>query len=448
MGKGCATTTGDPALDQVSSDERARAEVAKQIRVKVVQLVEDIQQEEGRGGESLHAYSVKVETREMVDRTLQGVRIVERTVDPARGVICSVAVLDKANMAARIRAELEKTLAETGGYLAAADRAGQTGNPTEALRAYTLGMASLGPATVQAGLMRDLGYTAPPMPAHADVWQRWMNTLQAIRVRVLEGDGQKARPGKPLAAPLRLRAEMNGAVPAAGLPLRVLRAPEGLDMQQHVQTDRSGEAMLWVTRVPSGRTAIQEIAVGLDWERLLQERTDSVPAPDSDGWDAREVVITYRVPVPSDYRVGVAVYDGDTGRAMMGSPLQTALLEALQRSGFQTHDIFGMPGELPRAFSGKPSLVDARRRLEGLVDILVLGDVHVGTPRTSEGFVFCDSRMTVQGVALSSGGTLFSLDLKARAGHRNNELAINRSLEEIGKSLRAQAGEKLADALP
>ncbi len=449
VGTGCVATTADPAADRMSADELARAEVAKQIRVKVVQLVEDIQKEEKKDGQIKGSYSVTVKTREMVYRNLQGVSIVERTHDEATGMTCSVAVLDKAAMASRIRAELKKTLRETSAHLTAADLAEQEGNPTEALRGRTLALLNLTPASVEAGLLRDLGQAPPPMPARADIWKEWMKTLQGIRIAVTGGNRQKGQPGKPLPSPVTLRVVMNGTVPASDLPLKVLRAPARLDLQQEVRTDETGEASLLVIRVPAGRKAIQQIVLGLDWEKLLQGKTDDAGEPPWTDWDTRETVITYLLPVPGDFSVGVAVYDAETGRAMPRSPLQTALQEGLQKTGFVTRDIFALPGDLSRAFSQKPSLEEARRRLQGRVDILVLGDVSVGDPRKSSyDFVFCRSRMMVQGVSLSTGRTLVSLEVNAKGGALDNQTAVRKSMEGLGKKLRKELGEKLADALP
>ena len=46
IGTGCVASTADVADTRLSADELARADVAKQIEVKVVHLVEDFQKEE------------------------------------------------------------------------------------------------------------------------------------------------------------------------------------------------------------------------------------------------------------------------------------------------------------------------------------------------------------------------------------------------------------------
>jgi len=449
-GTGCVSSTSDAAADRASADERARADVAKQIRVRVVQVVQDMEREEKQSGrEAAGSYSISVETREVVDRNLEGVRIVERRRDPPPGMTCSVAMLDKAAMAARIREQLERTLQEVEAHGRAAGEADRGRHPTEALRERSLALRALGTATVQAGLLRDLGYAPPAMPVRAGLLNAWTDALQEIQVVAAGGDGQRARPGRPLSEPLRVRVCGAGGVPAVDLPLKVHRAPDGLEMQRSARTDSAGEAALPVVRVPPGREAVQQVVLGVDWDRLLAGKDESSGEAPWSRWDVREAVLTYRVPIPADYRVGVAVYDADGGQALVRSPVQSALQEGLQQTGFVTRDIFALPGGLLQVFQRKPTLEEARKSLGGKVDILVLGDVSVAPPRRSSyDLVFCRSRMSVHGIDLSTGRTLFSLEVGGKGGGLDNSTATRKALEDLGKKLRKAAGPKLADALP
>jgi len=186
----------------------------------------------------------------------------------------------------------------------------------------------------------------------------------------------------------------------------------------------------------------------LDWESLLQGEGGPPDRSSWTGWDAREAVLTYLLPVPADYRVGVVVYDA-TGKAMGRTPVQTALLEGIQRAGFVTRTILSLPGAVKKGFDRRPTLPEARRLLKGKVDLLVLGDFQQGEPRKSSyDFLFCRARMIVQGIDLSSGRTLISLDVTAKGGGLDRETAIRKSVENLGKKMRAEAGEMLARALP
>ena len=86
VGRGCVALTGEAATDRLEADQAARAEVAKQLEVKVIQVVEDMQREEQTDGKSTRVYSMSIRTQEFVDKTLKGVRIEARTRDEERGI--------------------------------------------------------------------------------------------------------------------------------------------------------------------------------------------------------------------------------------------------------------------------------------------------------------------------------------------------------------------------
>ncbi|MGW8323225.1 MAG: hypothetical protein ACWGSD_16880, partial [Thermodesulfobacteriota bacterium] len=112
VGKGCVAVTEEVSTDRLEADQAARAEVAKQLEVKVIQVVEDMQREEQMDGKTTHVYAMSIQTREFVEKTLKGIRIEARTRDEEKGIQCSVAVLDKSAMALQLRKEVERNLRE------------------------------------------------------------------------------------------------------------------------------------------------------------------------------------------------------------------------------------------------------------------------------------------------------------------------------------------------
>ena len=448
VGTGCVTSTGDAAEDRMAADEAARAEVAKQIEIKVIQQMESIQRELSNGDSAQLYSSVSVTTREMVDTTLKGVQIVDRYSVSGDGTTCSVAVLDKAVLARRIRQELERFAGDASSFLAAAGKADQEGRYTQAIRGYGSALACLGPAAVQEGLLQDLGFSSYPIPSRAETWKKLLRVLESVRLYPASGNLQKARPGRPLENPLIVRAQQDSGAPIAELPLKVLRAPTDIKMQREVRTDAAGMATFMVFDVPRGKQPLQEIAVGLNWPALMQGAGESEAAQDIwQGWDNRETVFSYSLPVPGDYRVAVAVYNSATGRAMAGSSVQAALLNGFQRAGFQTQDIFALPGAIRQSFSQKPSLQNAKRLLQGRADILVIGDYRMGEPRKSYDFIFCRAQLVAQGIVLDTGRTLVTLDVSAKGGGLDNARAARKAEENLAEKAAAEAGGRLAGAV-
>jgi len=97
------------------------------------------------------------------------------------------------------------------------------------------------------------------------------------------------------------------------------------------------------------------------WGRLLALRVEpGEGAPLWENWDTRELVFTYRIPVPGDYRVGVAIFESGTGRPLRASPIQSLVLEGLQQTGFKTRDLIA-----GSALQERPSPEQARKLFDG-----------------------------------------------------------------------------------
>jgi len=443
VGRACVPLTEQAGEDRREADQRARAEVAKQLEVKVIQVVEDIQREEQKDEQRSASYSVSIQTQEFVDKTLKGVRIQERRKDDEHGLVCALAVLDKTAMAFELREEIQRELKEVRSNLTSAQSARGAANPAEALRGYSLAMLAVDLVAVNEKMLLMLGYRPPEVPSRAGIRREWAEVLEGIRLVRVGGEAQRPSPGGPLPEPLRVAALGRSGEPVQNLPLKALRVPEGCEMQVETRTGMAGEAELWVYRVVSNRIALEEIAIGLDWERLLAENSrDAEKPPPWDRWDSREVVFTYRMPAPGDYRVGVAVFESGTGRPMRTSPIQSSLLEGLQQVGFRTKDLLSTS-----SFRSRPERVQVRKLLDGEVDILVIGDVSLRYSSEASGFTFYRARGIVEGVALATGTTIVTLDVEVKGGGLDDDRAARKALSNLAKKLGQEIGSALEKSL-
>jgi hypothetical protein len=214
-------------------------------------------------------------------------------------------------------------------------------------------------------------------------------------------------------------------------------------MQAEGWTGMGGKAELRVYRVVSNRRALEEIAIGIDWERLLGRK----PKPGEgtspwENWDTREVVFTYRIPVPDDYRVGVATFESGTGRPLKASPIQSRVLEGLQQVGFKTLDLL-------EGFSLKerPSPERARDLFGDAIDFLVVGEVSLRFSSETSGLTFYRARGIVEGIAPGTGRTVVTLDLEAKGGGLDHDRAARKVLGNLAERLGAGIGPALEGAL-
>jgi len=298
-------------------------------------------------------------------------------------------------------------------------------------------------AAVDAKMILGLGYSPPAVPSLAETGQKRTEVLEGIRLVRAGGEAQRGSPGRPLAEPLRVAALGPSGRPVPNLPISAQRAPEGCDIQVEGQTGMGGEAELWVYRVVSNRRALEEIAIGIDWGRLLALRVEpGEGAPLWENWDTRELVFTYRIPVPGDYRVGVAIFESGTGRPLRASPIQSLVLEGLQQTGFKTRDLIA-----GSALQERPSPEQARKLFDGQVDFLVVGDVSLRFSSETSGLTFYRARGIVEGIAPATCRRVFTLDLEAKGGGLDHDRAARKALDNLAKRLRTEIGPALEGAL-
>jgi hypothetical protein len=443
VGKGCVAVTEEEPTDRLEADQAARAEVAKQLEVKVIQVVEDMQREEQKDGKRNRAYSMSIRTQEFVDKTLKGIRIERRTRDEEKGIQCSVAVLDKSAMAFQLRKEVERNLRERSEHVAGAESALGKENRVDALREYSLAMLSTDRAAVDAKMILGLGYNPPEVPSRAETGQKRTEVLEGIRLVRAGGEAQRGSPGRPLAGPLRVAALGPSGRPVPNLPLRAQRTPEGCDIQAEGLTGMGGEAEFRVYRVVSNRRALEEIAIGIDWGRLLTLRVEpGEGAPLWENWDAREVIFSYRIPVPGDYSVGVAIFESGTGRPLRASPIQSSVLEGLQQVGFKTRDLIAA-----HSLRERPSPEQARKLFGGQVEFLVVGDVSLWFSSETSGLTFYRARGIVEGIAPATGRTVVTLESEAKGGGLDHDRAARKALGNLAKRLRTEIGPALEGVL-
>jgi hypothetical protein len=160
--------------------------------------------------------------------------------------------------------------------------------------------------------------------------------------------------------------------------------------------------------------------------------------PPWENWDTREVVFTYRVPVPGDYRVGVATFESGRGRPMNASPIQSRVLEGLQQVGFKTLDL--LQGV---SLEERPSPERAREIFGDAIDFLVVADVSLRFSSETSGLTFYRARGILEGVALATGRTVVNLDLEAKGGGLDHDRAARKALDNLAKTLRTEIGPAL-----
>lgn len=197
---------GRSAISQEDADKSARLEVIKSLEVRVDGVDRTSQQETSATGFSYRVFSDVVET---VHITVSGLEILQRHTDPCGPRYYSVARLDRDQAVHAWSVDL-KALDERHGELSLQAVTAQ--EQGEVLRALELWHQALDADATAEQLDRRLRYLAPQQREGESravrveqTRQRITALLTSLKLLKVSGDGQRAKPGKPLPDPLTVQ---------------------------------------------------------------------------------------------------------------------------------------------------------------------------------------------------------------------------------------------------
>jgi len=121
IGIGQAKSSGNPADDQASADQNARAEIARQIQTRIQsQLVAEAEEELQRLGpdeQERFSQRIKTEVSASEKMEIEGIKIAERFYDEKAGIYYTLAVLDRRETGDLLLTRIRDLNQEAGVYL-------------------------------------------------------------------------------------------------------------------------------------------------------------------------------------------------------------------------------------------------------------------------------------------------------------------------------------------
>ncbi len=194
------------AEDKTKAVELARADVAKQIQVKIESELETMEQEIGSGDRSTIHSEVTSKTKSIVSETVAGIEIVES--ENIKGKHYVLAVLNKQNYLAGLQQEMDKIIAESNQYLQSARDLVQKGNLFNALDNYISAQKIVPDFYIKRGLYTALTgtvYGDQNTASVASILSEIRTILAAIDVKIISGNNQTSSLGVPLKEPVVAR---------------------------------------------------------------------------------------------------------------------------------------------------------------------------------------------------------------------------------------------------
>lgn len=189
--------------DKTSAVEMARADVAKQINVKIESEMEIIEEEISAGDQTAMKSDITSKIKSSVSETIAGIEIKE--IKAVKGKYCALAVLNKQHFSAGLEQEMDDIISETTKFINAAREQAAGGNIFNAIDNYISAQNTIPEFFVKRALYSALtgtGYGNVSEYSPAGILAETRALLAGINIKVVSGDNQTARAGKTLNEPL------------------------------------------------------------------------------------------------------------------------------------------------------------------------------------------------------------------------------------------------------
>lgn len=183
--------------------ELARADVAKQIQVKIESELETIEQEISSGDRTKLSSEIISKTKSAVSETIAGIEIKETKF--IKGKYYILAILNKQNYLAEIEQKMDNIVAETEKYIQSARKLAGSGNIFNALDSYISAQNTIPEFYVKRGLYIALtgrNYGGTNTVSAADILSEIRSVLSGIDIKIISGNNQSALIGTFLGEPV------------------------------------------------------------------------------------------------------------------------------------------------------------------------------------------------------------------------------------------------------
>jgi len=349
--------------DKSAAVEAARADVARQIQVRIESELENVESEFRDGDRSYLKAEIVNRTKTVVTETIAGLEIAET--QEIKGQYYVLAVLNREKYLSGLEVQMEEVLQRTGQLVSGARELVQAGKVFGALTNYLDAQGVIPEFYTKSALYTALSgrkYPNVEQFTGAGILAESRAVLSNITLQNLAGNDQQCRAGEVLPQPLRVQVVYEGGtapVGVAGFPLTV-RYASG---EQILRRETDAQGMLEFTAVATPTDNIGQmgaIRVGLELQKVPEHLRDIV--------SRAEVVFSYSI-LKVKLAFAVTVVDQNNARQ---SAIEEDLVRAINENGFSVDPqapylvagqvIVLNQKEIPTP-SGKQFLVETRLQL-------------------------------------------------------------------------------------
>jgi len=307
--------------DRTTAIESARADIARQIQVKIDAELQTVESEIQQGQRRQVSSEVLSRTRSSVSETIAGIEIAE--VIEAKGQVYALAVLNKSRYLATLESGMEQIIQNTTTLLQSAQNQAAAGQILAAIEHYSQAARTIPEFYSKRSLYTALSGSSFPLAARysATAILTEMNALlTSLQLQPVSGDNQNATTGQALPQPLIVRVVMrqkdDSWVGVARFPVKA-RYESGERIGLY-ESDPDGQVKMNVIAAATGQGGRAGVVIaGLDFGQLADTLTTNL--------SKSELRFHYTISV-SERRFNVHIVDRSGSAVPSVEKLVTALI--------------------------------------------------------------------------------------------------------------------------
>lgn len=389
------------ADNKTEAIELARADVAKQIRVKIESELETIESEFHEGDKGYITSEVKSQTKSVVSETIAGIEIVK--VKKSKGKYYVLAVLNKLKYLSSLEFEMGEILSETEQLVGSARKLSSEGRIFTAVENYIDAQNGIPEFYTKGALYTALsGKKYPVMEQFTGpgILAEMRDLFSHIELKSVSGDDQKGKSGTVLSMPLKVRvfyeSEIGEKIGVDRFP--VLAKYDNGELIARKKTDSDGLAEFRVVAVPTddiGKNGA--VVVSLNLVKLPDVFKDSI--------SKLEILIHYSVEIESlDFYIHIVDKSGSRYKNIEGK-----FASFVSENGYSVSD-------------------DAPFVIEG--NVAVFNEKEIDSPMGKQFYV--ESVVNLSLIDRSDGKTIASFKAKGKGlNGRSRQLAVEKSHKNL-----------------
>ncbi len=287
------TGVGFSEKNYVSANESARAELAKNLKVRVQSILRDYS--------SINKSRIELAIKTQVDTILEGVEIRDGWYEPKSRVYYSLAVLDRKVASNLVDGKIQNASQKIENLLNSGKNAEEAGRFLDALGFYASGYDKTGQlaSLISAKKVITRSSQSPELPGTTDFGILIRQVVSGINIQIVSGNNQKLTRFKGLTKPLVAQILTTSSGKAvSGIPVKMRYEEGDGDIDYEVISDIDGMVAVAVRNVSSYKEQSHTIAAQIDFEKIASRFDPQIVNTFLTSLKNKKVNFTYSINLP------------------------------------------------------------------------------------------------------------------------------------------------------